>query len=196
MRNADSRMYLRLMMMKKMDWREEFTQKLQDRRKNEAEEQKKRDLESSYFFATAASENSTVEEVSVAADAASGGINADVVTSPAPTEGDGGVAAEGRDEDALMEEETVSPIPRSRKDFSIDDRSLISPPPARPSNGRRERTLHDVVKLGKLSGVQVFVANQVDINEFDRRGVTPIFYAVAKGHLEVARYLANNGAGG
>ena len=60
---------------------------------------------------------------------------------------------------------------------------------------RKERTLHDVAKLGKLKDVQVFVAKKVDLNELDRHGVTPIFYAVAQGHLEVVRYLADSGAG-
>ena len=66
---------------------------------------------------------------------------------------------------------------------------------SRQSTMRKERTLHDVAKLGKLKDVQMFVAKKVDLNELDRHGVTPIFYAVAQGHLEVVRYLADNGAG-
>ena len=109
-----------------------------------------------------------------------------------------------------MKEEAASNVPLSRRNVTIDDGSPKSSSSAivssRQLNGRKERTLHDVAKLGKLSSVQAFVVKQVDnnefdrygvmdINEFDRYGVTPIFYAVVKGHLEVVRYLANHGAG-
>ena len=208
LRNADSKMYMRLAMMKKMDWREEFMQTLQARRKNEAEQQKKRDVESSYFFATAVTEKSTVAVTDV--DAASGVVDADLVPSRVLTEQEEGEAAEGPDDDAQMKEEAASNVPLSRRNVTIDDGSPKSSSSAivssRQLNGRKERTLHDVAKLGKLSSVQAFVVKQVDINEFDRYGVmdinefdrygvTPIFYAVVKGHLEVVRYLANHGAG-
>ena len=84
-------------------------------------------------------------------------------------------------------------------DASFDDsgspKSFKAPIMSRQSTMRKERTLHDVAKLGKLKDVQVFVAKKVDLNELDRHGVTPIFYAVAQGHLEVVRYLADSGAG-
>ena len=207
LRNADSKMYMRLAMMKKMDWREEFMQTLQARRKNETEQQKKRDLESSYFFATAAKEKSAVDGGSASVvdaasgggiDAASSGIDANVLSSLVHTDEKGGEVAEGPDDNMRIEEETTSSIPNKNTTVASGSLAISSPPTvsARQSKRRNERTLHDACKLGKLTSVQAFVAKQVDINEFDRHGVTPIFYAVAKGHLEVARYLANHGAGG
>ena len=82
---------------------------------------------------------------------------------------------------------------------SLDDsdspKAFKPPIMSRQSTMRKELTLHDVAKKGKLKDVQMFVAKKVDLNELDRHGVTPIFYAVAQGHLEVVRYLADNGAG-
>ena len=85
--------------------------------------------------------------------------------------------------------------PDSSFDDSGSPKSFKAPIMSRQSTMRKERTLHDVAKLGKLKDVQVFVAKKVDLNELDRHGVTPIFYAVAQGHLEVVRYLADSGAG-
>jgi ankyrin repeat protein len=92
-----------------------------------------------------------------------------------------------------------STTPGSGLENSFDDsgspKGYKLPIMSRQSTMRKERTLHDVAKLGKLKDVQMFVAKKVDLNELDRHGVTPIFYAVAQGHLEVVRYLADNGAG-
>ena len=127
----------------------------------------------------ASPEASSIDHLSIASPLSPLGANVSLLTV-----GDMGSTAGSR-----------SQTPSSSMD--LDDMGSRSKPPimSRQSTMRKERTLHDVAKLGKLKDVQMFVAKKVDLNELDRHGVTPIFYAVAQGHLEVVRYLADNGAG-
>lgn len=61
-------------------------------------------------------------------------------------------------------------------------------------NERRELSLPMAIARGKYKTVELFVASGIDLNEPDKKGMTPLIHAVNGGEKEIVKLLLDNGA--
>ena len=69
---------------------------------------------------------------------------------------------------------------------------MLSLAVAVPSGASLE--LHSAAQMGYLGRVEEFVAGGSEIDGRDDRGLTPLFWAVQRGHLHIAKFLVERGS--
>ena len=62
-------------------------------------------------------------------------------------------------------------------------------PAAAASMEQSPNTLHEAAKAGKIADVKSFISAGADVNAKDQDGQTPLYYAIQRGHREIAELL-------